>query len=95
MEDCGVIHSLQMLARSKRVDVRRVLVLRTAANYSAPSTGQTAAELLASESSTDSATHLSAFLPSLEAAYRVGSPVVNELSSHWDRYAATIPGVSN
>jgi len=94
MEDCGVIHSLQRLAQIQRVDAQRVLVLRTAANYTAPPTGTTAAELLASESSTDSATHLSAFLPSLEAAYRVGSPVVNELSSHWPRYATQLPGGS-
>jgi purine nucleoside permease len=95
MEDCGVIHSIQMLSRTKRADERRVLVLRTAANYTAPSKGQTAAELLASESSSDSATHLSAYLPSLEAAFRVGSPVVEELSSHWDRYKSNLPRVSH
>jgi purine nucleoside permease len=91
MEDCGVIHSLQMLSRTKRVDERRVLVLRTAANYTAPSKGQSAAQLLASESSSDSAAHLSAYLPSLEAAYRVGSRVVEELSSSWHRYAYELP----
>jgi purine nucleoside permease len=90
MEDCGVIHSLQRLSQTGLVDARRALVLRTAANYTAPPAGQTAAQLLASESSTDSATHLSAFLPSLEAAYRVGSPVVRELASRWDRYATEV-----
>jgi len=92
MEDCGVIHSLQMLSQAKRVDAARVLVLRTAANYSSPAKGQTAADLIASESSSDSATHLSAFIPSLEAAYRVGSPVVDALSSNWGRYATRPPG---
>jgi purine nucleoside permease len=94
MEDCGVIHSLQMLSQSGRVDADRVLVLRTAANYSAPYKGQSAAELLASESSSDSATHLSAFIPSLEAAYRVGSRVVEALSSNWPRYSSHPPGSS-
>lgn len=94
MEDCGVIHSLQMLAKSKRADADRILILRTAANYSAPSKDQTAAELIASESSSDSATHLSAFIPSLEAAYRVGSPVVKMLSSNWDHYESHLPSAS-
>jgi len=94
MEDCGVIHSLQLLAQAQRVDARRVLVLRTGANYSAPGSGQTAAELLASESSSDSATHLSAFIPALEAAYRVGSRVVDTLTSNWNRYAMQLPDPS-
>jgi purine nucleoside permease len=94
MEDCGVIHSLQMLSPSKLVDADRVLILRTASNYSAPSKSQTAAELIASESSSDSATHLSAFIPSLEAAYRVGFPVVDALSSNWTRYASHLPSAS-
>jgi purine nucleoside permease len=92
MEDCGIIHSLQMLAATRRVDADRILILRTASDYSAPAAGETAAELLASESSTDTASKLSAFIPSLEAAYRVGSPVVEELASHWPKYAGHTPG---
>jgi purine nucleoside permease len=94
MEDCGVIHSLQVLSQAKRVDANRVLVLRTAANYTAPAQGQTAVDLLTSESSSDMASHLSAFIPSLEAAYRVGSRVVDTLSSNWARYASHVPGAS-
>ncbi len=94
MEDCGVIHALQMLSQSKLVDADRVLVLRTASNYSAPGKDQTAADLLASESSSDSATHLSAYLPALEAAYRTGSPVVKALSSQWTQYGAHPPGTA-
>jgi purine nucleoside permease len=92
MEDSGVIRSLQMLTPSKRVDVSRLMVLRTASDFSAPAKGQSAADLLASENSSDSATKLTAFMPSLEAAYRVGSRVVDELSSHWDRYKDHPPG---
>jgi purine nucleoside permease len=95
MEDCGVIHSLQMLSQVKRVDADRLLILRTASDYTAPAVGETAAALLASETSTDTATKLSAFIPSLEAAYRVGSPVVNELATHWERYAAQLPSASH
>jgi len=91
MEDCGVIHSLQMLSQARLVDPERVLVLRTASNYTAPSKNHSAAELLASESSSDSATHLSAYIPALEAAYRVGSPVVNALSSNWVQHSSHLP----
>ena len=92
MEDCGVLHSLQMLAPSRRVDADRVLVLRTASDYAVPARGQSAADLIAAESSSDSATALSAYIPSLEAAYTVGSRVVEELTAHWSRYAAALPG---
>jgi purine nucleoside permease len=34
----------------------------------------------------------SAYIPSLEAAYRVGNTVVEELTTHWDRYGAVPPG---
>jgi len=94
MEDSGVLNSLRMLGKTGRVDGRRVMVLRTASNYSAPGDGDTAAGLIAAESSDDTATHLSAFIPSLEAAYRVGSVVVDELSSHWDRYRDKAPSAA-
>ena len=34
----------------------------------------------------------SAFIPSLDAAYGVGSTVVNELVGHWDKYGDAVPG---
>ena len=69
-------------------------MLRTGANYSAPGEGQTAAELIAAESSSDSATHLSAYIPALEAAYRVGSPVVEALLAGWAQYARIPPSAA-
>ena len=83
-----------MLGRTGRVNDHRVLVLRTASNYSAPGDGDTAAGLIAAESSDDTATHLSAFIPSLEAAYRVGSVVADELAAHWDRYRDHTPSAA-
>jgi len=91
MEDSGILYSLQRLSSMRRADFARVLVLRTASNYSAPGRGETAAGLIAAESSTDSATKLSAFRPSLEAAWRTGDPVVEALSSHWADYEANPP----
>lgn len=92
MEDCGVLQSLTFLAQAHKVQLDRVLVLRTAANYTVPAKGQTAAQLLAQEASEDAA--LSAYIPSLEAAYRVGSKVVNELAAHWNDYRDRLPGAA-
>jgi len=89
MEDCGVLQSLSFLAQTHRVNIERVLVLRTGSNFTVPAEHETTAQLLASESAEDDA--LSAFIPSLEAAYKVGSPVVNELSGHWNKYRDHLP----
>jgi purine nucleoside permease len=90
MEDCGILTSLTSLARTHRVRLDRVLVLRTGSDYTVPASGQTIERLLASEAAEDAA--LSAYVPSLEAAYRVGSPVVNEIVRNWARYAEHTPG---
>ena len=88
MEDTGTLQSLTFLAKAGRVDVKRTLVLRTASNYSMQYEGISAAESLSGEKKGG----YSAFLPSLEAAYRVGQPVVEELVTQWDRYADELPG---
>jgi purine nucleoside permease len=90
MEDTGTLQSLTFLDRAGRVDRERVLVLRTASNYAMQHQGITAAESLSGEKKGD----YSAFLPSLEAAWRVGDPVVEELVTHWQRYADKPPGKS-
>jgi purine nucleoside permease len=49
--------------------------------------GITAAESLSGEKKGG----YSAYLPSLEAAYRVGGRVVEELTANWQRYAEETP----
>ena len=90
LEDCGILTSLTTLSRTHRVRLDRVLVLRTGSDYTVPAAGQTVAQLLQSEAAEDAA--LSAYVPSLEAAYRVGSPVVNEIAGNWAKYADQTPG---
>ena len=80
MEDTGTLQSLTWLDRAGKVDVKRVLVLRTASNYDQQRQGITAAESLAETK----ITKYSAFLPSLDSAFRVGDPVVRYLVAHWD-----------
>ncbi len=82
MEDTGTLQSLTFLARSGRVDLNRVLVLRSASDFDQPPPGVSAAESLAA---TKVGSYV-AYLPALEAAWRVGSVVVNEIAVHWDRY---------
>jgi purine nucleoside permease len=82
MEDIGTLQALTWLTRAHRVDVQRVLVLRTASNFDEQPPGMTAAESLFGEK----LTAYSAYLPSLESAYRVGSVVVHELTTNWARY---------
>ncbi len=88
MEDSGVLQSLTFLHHGGRIDLDRVMVLRTVSNFDQPATGLTAAESLAA-----SAEHsYSAYLPALEAAYRVGNVVVSEIVTNWDRYQDHLPG---
>ena len=47
MEDTGTLQSLTWLAKAKKVDINRVLVLRTASNFDQQRPGITAAESLA------------------------------------------------
>lgn len=90
MEDTGTLQALSFLAQANKVDLDRVMVLRTASNYTMQYEGITAAESLSGEKLKGKG--YTAFIPSLEAAYRVGSTVVNELTSNWEQYQSEIPG---
>ncbi|MDQ8205480.1 purine nucleoside permease [Pelagicoccus sp. SDUM812003] len=87
MEETGTMQSLSFLANAGKVDLQRVLVLRTASNFSMQPPGVTAAENLSGEKKGG----YSAFIPSLEAAYDVGSAVIRELVENWETYRTTIP----
>ena len=68
-------------------DAARLLVLRTGSNYSMPPTGGDAVASLVAE-----AGGLSALQPSLDAAFTVGSRVIDALATGWGTYRDTIPG---
>lgn len=80
-EDQAVLDTLNLYAGSGRVDPRRVLVLRTASNYSRPGRGKPMKVIFAD----------GGLEAGIEAAYRVGAPVVKALVAGWDRYAETLP----
>jgi purine nucleoside permease len=71
-----------------------VLVLRTASDYDEPGAGMTAADMVVSDNGGVGATGApaeSAYREALEAAYRVGSVVVNALARDWITDRDTIP----
>jgi purine nucleoside permease len=88
MEDTGTLQSLTFLARAGRVDLNRVMVLRTASDFDQQRPGQTAAESLAQ----NKIGKYTGYLPALEAAWRVGNTVVAEMVKNWPKYAGEIPG---
>jgi len=88
MEDTGVLQSLTFLAKAGRVDLNRVLVLRTASDFDQPAPGMTAAESLARTK----IGQYTGYLPALEAAWRVGNTVVSRIVENWSEYRERIPG---
>jgi purine nucleoside permease len=83
MEQAAYVGTLQRMAKKGFVDFNRVMMLRSASNYSMPPTGQDVTTTIGDESlGTEAA---------FEAQYRAGSVVVHELLAHWDRYEAVPP----
>jgi len=87
MEDTGTMQALTFLNQAGRVDLQRVLVLRTVSNYDREPPGTSAAESLQEMASGN----YSAYLQSLEAAQVVGDRVVRDLVEHWRERETTIP----
>jgi purine nucleoside permease len=85
MEDTGTLQSLKYLAQTGRVDWQRILVLRTVSNFDQQPRGMSAADSLARQRIGT----YSAYLPSLEAAYKVGHTVVDALLRQWPSYPAS------
>jgi len=79
MEDTGTMQSLTWLAHAHKLDIDRVLVLRTASNFDQQRLGLTAAQSLAETK----VLQYSAYLPALDNAYRVGHIVVDNLVANW------------
>jgi purine nucleoside permease len=88
MEDTGTMQALTLLAKAGRADLNRVLVLRASSNFDLPPRGITAAENLAR---LKLGKGYAAYLPALEAAWRVGNTVVGELVRNWPKYREITP----
>ncbi len=87
MEDTGTLQALTFLKQARRIDLQRVLVLRTVSNYDRQPPGTSAAESLKDLASG----HYSAYMPALEAAEKVGDKVVRDIVENWSERRSAIP----
>ncbi len=84
MEDTGTLTALRRLSRVGKVDMERVLVLRTASNFSRQPEG-------ASVAWSTTAPYPLGGRPALEAAYQLGRRVVDTLLAGWEEYEVILP----
>ena len=84
MEDSGTLTALRRLARVGRVDMDRILVLRTASNFTVPPPGKAATWSATADYPDDGR-------PALEAAYHVGRVVVDAIVSGWSIFQHQLP----
>ena len=84
MEDSGTLTALERLHEIGKVDLQRVMVLRTVSNFSMPPPDKTAAWSATAE-------YADKGLPALESAFNIGNAVVQEILEHWSKYAVTTP----
>lgn len=87
MEDTGSYQSLIYLDAIEKVDINRLMVLRTASNYTLQPEGKTAAENLLADKNQGYA----GLEAALESGYIVGSAVVNEILDNWSTYKDSVP----
>lgn len=87
MEDTGTLQSLTFLAAAGKVDLQRVMVLRTVSNYDRQPPGISAVDDL----NTLVTGSYSAFMPAVEAAETVGDKVVRYIVDHWQECQGVIP----
>ncbi len=85
-EDQGILLAIEKLGQLGRVDKARLLVLRTASNFTVPPPGVSPVTSLFENLASSPG-----YLPALEANYQVGSIVTGELLKHWDHYKDRVP----
>ena len=92
MEDNGTLRALTHLAKAGKINWNRVMLLRTASNFTmqAPD-GQTALESIQGDGAGDEVM-FPGYLPSLRSLQRAGSKVIHEIIDDWDRYEQAPPG---
>ena len=93
MEEIGTYDALDRLDQIGKVDKNRLLVLRTGSNFTMQWPGISAYQSLAGEKLTGKG--YSAYIPSLEAAYDVGSTVVKALLDDWAHFEKELPNAGD
>lgn len=83
MESQSLAGAMNLMSKVGVVDLNRVLVLRTASNFTRPPPGVPATESVGDEGPGQHGAY--------EANYVVGAPVVHELLRNWTKYRDSIP----
>lgn len=83
MESQSLAGAMSVMAKAGLVDLDRMLVLRTASNFTMPPPGVSATKSVGDEGPGQHGAY--------EANYVVGAPVVHELLSNWPKYKDKIP----
>lgn len=91
MEDSATLQSLAYLHNAGLVNKQRVMILRTASNFTMQPVSLSAAENLKQESEGDG---YAAMGSAIEAAYRVGVNVVDFIVKHWDKTQHKEPSIA-
>lgn len=86
-EDTGILQALTQLAQAHRADLRRVLILRAASDYTLNPQGVSAADFLARETKAG----FPAEAEALDDLYAVGAPVARALADDWAHTRGTVP----
>jgi purine nucleoside permease len=84
MEDTGTLHALRHLARLEMVDFQRILLLRSASNFTFPPPGVTVMDNLFGDRETGAS--FPGLRPALENSRRAVTAVTAELLGDWDRW---------
>lgn len=87
MEDSGTATAIERISHTGKVDFNRLLILRTASNFSTPPKGKDVAWSLNAPYPADG-------MPAIEAAFNVATVVVKALIDGWGVYAEKIPSVN-
>lgn len=90
MEDSATLQSMSYLHNAGLVDKNRLVILRTASNFTMQPPGLTAAENLEKESSGDG---YAAMRSAIESAYLVGSQFSDYILAHWNEVKTVPPSL--
>ncbi|WOJ97365.1 purine nucleoside permease [Congregibacter brevis] len=87
VEDSGILEALRFLDGGGRVNFDRIMLLRTASNFSMQPPGMTAVDSLTRETE-----GFGGMLPAVENLWRVGSNVARALIENWEQRRSAPPG---
>jgi len=84
MEDSGTMTALYRLARIKKMDPQRIMVLRTVSNFTMPPADKPTSWSI-------TAPYPEEGMPAIHAAQTLGNVIVQDIVNHWDKYKTQLP----